>query len=432
MAKQSIQDYMAGFKKVKVISGRDKFFVHNEPKHWIKTGLRPLDLAIGGKGLPSGRIVLISADASLGKTLLGLHLAKAFQQHPKKPGFVHFIETEGTVDPTWVENIGVNIDENLFQQAEVTCIEDLFEYIERSALYHCKYEPSRPILYYVDSVSICPPGSVLQKEYGKALKEKGAKARIISGFMERLEAKLRRTNITFLFISQLRARISMDPFNPVIGDSQVVTGGATLGYYNSLHLRLRQVFGGERYSYSDAKKKDRVYEQEGSEVEVYVYKNKAALPHRKAFLPIYWTETGGHPIGFDPLEADYQWLADRNFIEEYDGPDKDLRKVKGNQIRLPSGLYTFVGLSGWKQLMAYPERWQEVDVLMHANQHVRCRKDTTSEAQYNHQDKADTEEVLASIDELDAQLAGEGPSFEVEEEAPAKPTTRTKTRRTKR
>lgn len=400
------------YKKAKIISGREEFYKFNEVKNWIKTGLRPLDIAIGGKGIPTGRVILISADASLGKTLLGLHLARAFQRH-HPAGIVHFIETEGTVSPEWVEQLGVDVSENALVQPDIHSLEHLFGYIEMAGLWHMKHEPNRPVLFYVDSLSMCPPGKTLEQAYGETIKQPGTKAKIISEKLEKLETTLRRSNNTLLFISQLRSKIAINPMQPILGDQQSVVGGNALNFYNSLHLRLRQVFGSEIYSYKDAKKRDRVYEQEGMEVEVYVYKSKISFPHRKAFLPLYWRESPAHPAGFDPEEADLNWLADRLLVDSYDGVDKALRKAGANTITLAGKTHHFVGLSGWKKLIVQPGIYDAVGDLMIENMHSRCAKDDATE-RTGHQKSHDADD--AEMDRASAQMARDIENLE--DEAP--------------
>ena len=415
-------------KKIKLVSGRREFIKFNEPGHWISTGIRPLDCSMGGKGIPTGRVILVSADASVGKTLLGLHIAKCFQEYPKKPGFVHYIDTEATNDPTWVEKIGVKTDEEHLLQPDVRVLEDLFQYIDDVTEYHVKKEPSRPVFVYVDSLSDCPPRAQTEKEYGEH-KQKGAKAAAISQYLETLKSKLARTNVTVLFISQLRNKISVNPMKPIIGDPQATTGGNALGFANSLHLRLRQVYGSERYPYAGAKKKDRVFEQEGLEIEVFVYKSKISFPFRKTFLPLYWENTPSHPAGFDTQEAELNWLADRELIASYRGPDKTLVKAQANIIRLLDGSeHTFVGIPGFKKILLDSAVHQGVGDLIEMHTNSRGNRYLDSEKDWSAQSEderapmdlaqIETEEALEDADNFEKDLNNlndQIPDFVVEE-----------------
>ena len=81
----------------------------------ISTGALSLDLALGGKGIPRGRIVEIFGPESSGKTTLSLTVLANAQ---KKGGVAAFIDAEHALDPTWARKIGVNIDDLLVSQPD--------------------------------------------------------------------------------------------------------------------------------------------------------------------------------------------------------------------------------------------------------------------------------------------------------------------------
>ena len=81
----------------------------------ISTGALSLDLALGGKGIPRGRIVEIFGPESSGKTTLALTVAAQAQ---KSGGVAAFIDAEHALDPSWARKIGVNIDELLVSQPD--------------------------------------------------------------------------------------------------------------------------------------------------------------------------------------------------------------------------------------------------------------------------------------------------------------------------
>ncbi len=81
----------------------------------ISTGAISLDLALGGKGIPRGRIVEIFGPESSGKTTLALTVAAQAQ---KAGGVAAFIDAEHALDPTWARRLGVNIDDMLVSQPD--------------------------------------------------------------------------------------------------------------------------------------------------------------------------------------------------------------------------------------------------------------------------------------------------------------------------
>ncbi len=74
-----------------------------------------LDIALGGKGIPRGRIVEIFGPESSGKTTLSLTIAAHAQ---KDGGVAAVIDAEHALDPSWARKIGVNIDDLLVGQPD--------------------------------------------------------------------------------------------------------------------------------------------------------------------------------------------------------------------------------------------------------------------------------------------------------------------------
>ena len=70
----------------------------------ISTGCLSLDLALGGQGVPRGRIIEVFGPESSGKTTLALHVVAQAQ---KGEGIAAFIDAEQALDPTWAKKLGV-------------------------------------------------------------------------------------------------------------------------------------------------------------------------------------------------------------------------------------------------------------------------------------------------------------------------------------
>src|SRR3954453_13693255 len=79
----------------------------------ISTGALSLDLALGAKGLPRGRIIELFGPESSGKTTLALHAVANAQ---KEGGVAAFIDVEHALDPSWCKKLGVNIETLLVSQ----------------------------------------------------------------------------------------------------------------------------------------------------------------------------------------------------------------------------------------------------------------------------------------------------------------------------
>src|SRR3989338_4490569 len=81
----------------------------------ISTGSLSLDIALGVGGLPRGRVVEIYGPESSGKTTLTLQVIAEAQ---RAGGTAAFVDAEHALDPTYAENLGVNVDELLISQPD--------------------------------------------------------------------------------------------------------------------------------------------------------------------------------------------------------------------------------------------------------------------------------------------------------------------------
>jgi recombination protein RecA len=72
----------------------------------ISTGSLSVDIALGGFGLPRGRVVEIFGPESSGKTTLALHVIASAQ---RGNGIAAFIDAEHALDPSWAKKLGVEL-----------------------------------------------------------------------------------------------------------------------------------------------------------------------------------------------------------------------------------------------------------------------------------------------------------------------------------
>ena len=79
----------------------------------ISTGCLSLDIALGGRGIPRGRIVEIFGPESSGKTTLTLHVVAEAQ---KSGGVAAFIDAGHAFDPSWAKRLGVDLESLLVSQ----------------------------------------------------------------------------------------------------------------------------------------------------------------------------------------------------------------------------------------------------------------------------------------------------------------------------
>ena len=79
----------------------------------IKTGSLSLDMALGGVGIPRGRIIEIFGPESSGKTTIALHICAQAQ---KEGGIAAIIDAEHAFDPSWGKKLGIDLHSLLVSQ----------------------------------------------------------------------------------------------------------------------------------------------------------------------------------------------------------------------------------------------------------------------------------------------------------------------------
>src|SRR3989338_7094112 len=81
----------------------------------VSTGSVSLDIALGVKGVPRGRIIEIFGPEASGKTTLAQHVVAEVQ---RLGGTAAFIDAEHALDPDYAKKIGVNVKELLISQPD--------------------------------------------------------------------------------------------------------------------------------------------------------------------------------------------------------------------------------------------------------------------------------------------------------------------------
>jgi hypothetical protein len=145
----------------------------------ISTGAISLDLALGGKGIPRGRIVEIFGPESSGKTTLALTVAANAQ---RDGGVAAFIDAEHALDPSWARKIGVNIDDLLVSQPDTG----------EQALEICELlvRSNAVDVIVIDSVAALIPKAEIEGEMGDSVV--GLQARLMSQAMRKLTGVIAR------------------------------------------------------------------------------------------------------------------------------------------------------------------------------------------------------------------------------------------------
>lgn len=219
----------------------------------INTGSLSLDIALGGQGLPRGRIIEIYGPESSGKTTLALHVCAEAQ---KQGGIAAIIDAEHAFDPSWAKKIGVELETLLASQPSNG--EEAMQICEMLV------KSNAVDVIVVDSVAALVPKKELEGEIGDS--HVGLQARLMSQAMRKLTGAIAKSKCVVIFINQIREKVGV-----MFGSPETTPGGRALKFYTSCRIDVRRIG-----ALKDGE------EQVGQRVKAKIVKNKVAPPFRIA------------------------------------------------------------------------------------------------------------------------------------------------------
>ena len=223
------------------------------PIEGISTGSLGLDLCIGGKGLPRGRVIEVFGPESSGKTTLTLHVVANAQ---RQGGVCAFIDAEHALDPQYAKRLGVDLDSLLISQPDNgEQALDICETLAKSGAID---------VIVIDSVAALVPKAEIEGEMGDSFM--GLQARLMSQALRKLTHTISQSKTALVFINQIRHKIGV-----MFGNPETTPGGLALKFYTSLRMDIRRI--------ENIKQGDVVV---GMKTRVKVVKNKMAPPYRAA------------------------------------------------------------------------------------------------------------------------------------------------------
>jgi recombination protein RecA len=253
-AMQEIRKKLLGEFNKGVIVDLEKYKENLEYVPFSSVGVNML---LGCKGAPCGRLMEFYGPEGGGKTMLALDLISNAQ---KMGHICMYVDAECALDADWAIKLGVDMKPEVLTWIQPDNGDEALDIVEkavRSGIY-------KVIVF--DSVAAATPISEIELNTQDASNRMGLVAKMINVGLRKITAQASKSRTAIIFVNQVRQKMGV-----TWGDPEDTPGGRALKFYASVRLRISSLTG----------KKNLILEGEekvGHRTKVTIKKNKVFPP----------------------------------------------------------------------------------------------------------------------------------------------------------
>ncbi len=223
----------------------DHYNFEQERDYSISSGSLSLDIEMGG-GIKPG-IIRASGVAEGGKTSCALSFARNFQK--MENSMVVYIKAEGRLSNDMVERSGIDSDPKKWYVVKSNVYETVIDLIRQLV----KDNPTDTrYMFIIDSMDALVPRGDLQKGADEAIKVAGG-ALLSSDFLKRMALGLASRGHICFMISQVRSKVSINPYEKTDPKLTNASGGNALLHYSDWIMEFQERYKGDMIFDKDGK-----------------------------------------------------------------------------------------------------------------------------------------------------------------------------------